>query len=67
MLKEHPEASPYIDDIIIGSTGNTLEQALQHNYHAVRLGLKTFETHKLIKDPDKSDFFQTKYNSVDTF
>ena len=60
ILKDHPEADPYIDDVIIGSDGDTLEEALYKSYNSVRGVLQTFAKHRLIIHPEKSDFFQTE-------
>ena len=58
VLTDHSDADPYIDDVIIGSTGDTIEEALWNNYHTVRAVLLTFREHEIVVNPAKSDFFQ---------
>jgi len=57
VLRDHPEAEAYLDDIIIGSPGASLEEAIQNNYEATRRVLQTLEKENLVCKPD-SPFFQ---------
>ena len=53
-------ANPYVDDIIIGSTGNTPEEVIQnHTRHVIRV-LQVLEENKLVCCPRKSHFFMTE-------
>jgi hypothetical protein len=58
VLRDHPSADPYIDDVIIGSDGETEEQALRTNYEAVRAVMQRFAEEKLVCSGPKSEFFQ---------
>ena len=58
VLKDIPDADPYIDDVIIGGSGDTEEDALKNCYEAVRAVLKRFQEQGLVCHPEKSDFFQ---------
>ena len=40
VLRDHPKAESYIDDVIVGSEGETLEEALQANFEDVRAVLR---------------------------
>jgi hypothetical protein len=31
VLREHPTADPYIDDVLVGSTGNTVERTYEQS------------------------------------
>ena len=59
-LREHPDADPYVDDIIDGSRNLTEEETLWDNYHSVRAVLLDFRRDELVCHPDKSEFFQKK-------
>jgi hypothetical protein len=56
VLQDHPTADAYIDDIIIGSTGKTLEEAMRNNYRETRDVLQTLKKQNMACKP-KSDFF----------
>jgi hypothetical protein len=56
VLQDHPNADAYIDDIIIGSTGKTLEEAMRNNYRDTREVLQTLKKQNMACKP-KSDFF----------
>ena len=58
ILREHPCAHPYIDDIIVGSDGTSTEQLIQTHAKHLRGVLKTLEKHRLVCHPEKSAFFQ---------
>ena len=57
VLRDLPQADPYIDDIIVGSTGETLEDAIyQHEYDLLEV-MQRLEENKLVCSPTKSKFF----------
>ena len=58
VLKGHPYAHPYIDDIIVGSDGTTTEEVIRNHTAHLRAVLKTLEEHRLVCSPQKSAFFQ---------
>jgi hypothetical protein len=47
VLREHPTADPYIDDVLVGSTGNTVEEVIENHRKDVRAVLQTLAHHKL--------------------
>ena len=57
VLREEEYADPYVDDIIIGSTGDT-EEALLNNHEAdLRRILQVLAANKLVADPRKAHLF----------
>ena len=48
VLREQPQADPYIDDIIVGSEGETLEQAIQQNYEDTRKVMQQFQIEAVV-------------------
>ena len=57
VLREHDCADPYIDDIIIGSTGDTLDEAIARHEQDLRAVLTTLARHKIFVDPKKAHLF----------
>ena len=55
--REIENADPYVDDIIIGSTGATWEEVLVNHQKDVRRVLDTLKEHILIVDPRKANMF----------
>ncbi len=51
ILRDIDNADPYVDDIIIGSTGKTWEEVLVNHQQDVRKVLDTLKEHILIVDP----------------
>ena len=60
VLAELDFADPYIDDTIVGSTGNTMEEAIQNHERDLRAVLEKFKKEKLIVDIKKARMFSTK-------
>ena len=58
VLKEHPYAHPYIDDIVVGSDGDTTEEIIHNHTKHLRAVLKTLAEQRLVCSPEKSAFFQ---------
>ena len=58
VLRDHPYADPYLDDILIGSTGETLEEMVDQHLRDVLQVMETLKEHNLICNPEKSKFFQ---------
>ena len=58
VLKDHPTADAYIDDIIIGTVAPSWEECIEKHYHEVRAVLLEFQGKKMVCHSDKSDFFQ---------
>ena len=50
----------YIDDVIVGSTGATMEEALANHDDLVRLVLDRLAEYKLVVDPRKVHLFTTE-------
>ncbi len=57
VLRDIDNADPYVDDIIIGSTGKTWEEVLVNHQQDVRKVLDTLKEHILIVDPRKANMF----------
>jgi hypothetical protein len=58
VLRNHPYAQAYIDDIIVGSDGSTTEELIRNHTEHLRAVLKTLAEHRLVCHPEKSAFFQ---------
>ena len=54
----------YIDDVIAGSTGATLEETIKNHEILVRKVLDRLATHKLLVDPRKVHMFRTEIEFV---
>ena len=51
-------ANPYVDDVIIGSTGDTEEEAILKHFSDVKTVLERFqENHQLLVNPKKAQLF----------
>ena len=57
VLEKHTNADPYVDDVIIGSTGNTEEELLDNHERDVREVLQTLAEQSLYADWDKAKLF----------
>ena len=57
VLTDHPSADPYLDDVVIGSTGETMEEAIQNNYKEVRKVLADAKNFQMVYKPT-SEVFQ---------
>ena len=57
VLQKHETADPYVDDIIIGSTGDTEEELLENHEKDVRAVLTTLADQKLVADWEKAKLF----------
>jgi hypothetical protein len=57
VLKDHENADPYVDDIIIGSTGSTEEEVMENHQKDLRSVLRTLKLHQLVVDPKKANLF----------
>eukprot|EP00667_Euglena_gracilis_P018132 EG_transcript_19205 len=57
VLRELPGVDPSVDDIIIGSTGETEEELLQNHAEDVRRVLQRLKESNLVCSPEKSHFF----------
>ncbi len=55
VLRDIDNADPYVDDIIIGSTGKTWQEVLVKHHQDVRRVLETLKEHILIVDPRKAN------------
>jgi len=58
VLRDIPNAHPYIDDIIVGSDGETVEELIENHTKDIRKVLKTLEDNQLAARPDNSAFSQ---------
>ena len=54
VLREHSNADPYIDDVIVGSTGDTPQEVFENHERDVRAVLKTLAEHNILVSPKKS-------------
>ena len=57
VLQEHENADPYIDDVIIGSTGETEEEVMANHERDVRNVLQTLAKHNILVSPKKVQMF----------
>jgi hypothetical protein len=57
VLQDLENAVPYVDDIIIGSTGNTWEEVIANHERDVRAVLNTLISNELIVDPRNAHMF----------
>jgi hypothetical protein len=57
VLRDLPGVDPYVDDIIIGSTGGTEEELLQNHAGDVRRVLQRLKENVLVCSPEKISFF----------
>ena len=57
ILRDHPNADPYIDDIIIGSTGENMEECIINHERDLRAVLVDLAVHNIFVDPRKAKFF----------
>ena len=57
VLRDHENTDPYIDDVIIGSTGETPEEILQNHERDVRSVLGTLAKHNILVSPKKVQMF----------
>ena len=57
VLKDLPNVDPYIDDIIIGSTGETEEELVENHARDLRATLEALGKNTLVCDPKKCKLF----------
>ena len=57
VLRDIPNANPYVDDIIVGSVGNSKEELLRNHERDLRAVLETLKANKLVVDPKKANLF----------
>ena len=56
-LQDIDYADPYVDDVLIGSSGNTVAEAIENHYKDLRRVLDRFARDKLVVDLKKAHFF----------
>jgi hypothetical protein len=56
-LQDFEFADPYVDDIIIGSTGENMEETIKNHERDLRMVLERFKRDKLVVEFSKSHFF----------
>ena len=57
VLKDLDHADPYVDDVIIGSTGETEAELIHNHERDLRKVLKVLEAAGLVADPGKAQLF----------
>ncbi len=57
VLQDLENADPYVDDIIIGSTGENMEEIMANHEKDVRAVLRLLREENLIVDPNKANMF----------
>ncbi len=68
VLRDLENAVPYVDDIIIGSTGENMEEIIANHEKDVRTVMRELREENLIVDPKKANIYLWgKWSSVDTF
>jgi hypothetical protein len=58
VLRDLPNVDPYLDDILVGSVGDSLEELIENHKQDLEKVMKTLEEHQLVASPTKSTFFQ---------
>jgi len=58
VLRDIPNAHPYIDEIIFGSDGETVEEPIENHIKDIRRVLKTIQYNQFVASPAKSALFQ---------
>ena len=56
---ERDVADPYFDDILIGSRGDTREEAIKNHDAALRRGMIALERHEMVADKAKCKLYMT--------
>ena len=59
MLRDHEHANAYIDDVIIGSTGDSEEELLANHDRDLRAVLETLKEHQMRVNVKKPQMFMT--------
>ena len=57
VLKDLPNATPFVDDVIIASGGDTIEEAIENHRKDLEDVMKTFREHQLVCDMSKVKMF----------
>lgn len=57
VLREHENADPYVDDIIVGSLGDTWEELLENHERDLVAVLERLEKEKLVVEVKKLSLF----------
>ena len=57
VLRDLDNADPYVDDIIVGSTGNTEEELMANHEKDLRRVLDRLKQYELVADPKKANLF----------
>ena len=57
VLRDHPNADPYVDDIIIGSVGDTEEELLNNHEADIGAVLETLRKNGLVADWEKARLY----------
>jgi len=60
VLRDIPNAHPYIDYIIVESDGETVEEPIENHTKDIRRVMKTLQDNQLVASPAKSAFFQSE-------
>ena len=60
ILRDIPNADPYIDDVIIGSTGDTMVELIENHFKDVDRVLKTLADAKMVVSTKKLQMFMTQ-------
>ena len=56
-MHDHPNADPYVDDIIIRSVGDTEDELLNNHEADIRGVLETLRANSLVADWEKAKLF----------
>ncbi len=57
VLRDHPGVNVYIDDVIVGSTGNTPEEFLANHERDLRVVMEILKEHELHVSPKRVQLF----------
>ena len=61
VLRDLDNADPYVDDIIIGSTGDTEEELMENQERDLRALLQVLKKEELVVDPKKANLFLREF------
>ena len=60
ILKDIPNANPFVDDVIVASGGATMEEAINNHRKDLEAVMKAFRVHQLVCDMSKVQMFTTE-------
>ena len=59
-LEDIPNANRFVDDVIVASGGETMEEAINNHRQDLEAVMKAFRVHQLVFDMSKVQMFTTE-------